>query len=479
MTAMFTTDDLQGDLLACGFALSDLRNFSEAHAAIASSTKADSFEREVASIGRFCRTARTLLDRLPPRSQRSPSEQFAGESIVRAMAEPCWRFFGARRIQIYDRLTDSRRRALRVEELASAGAELLPGVLPDAKELAQDRQRMLKDKDGLELHQALFFAQLLTDPAIGLHLCSAMLQPTRSSIERLAEFQRNGVLDLGPVRIEAKGEVGYLYFRHLRYLNAEDDETLAAQETACDLILLHPKLRIGVLRGDVVDHPRYRGRRIFSAGLNLTRLYHGKLSYMFYLTRDLALVNKFYRGIISAGAMQGKAELSEEIEQTHEKPWIAVVDGFAIGGGCQLLLVMDYVIAENGAFCSLPARKEGIIPGCANLRLPRCMGERAAREAIMFDRTFYVDAPETRALVNEVRPRDQLDSALEDCVRNALGSGMVSAAGNRKALRVQAEPLDTFRAYMALYAREQGWCHRSEQLIDNLERYWRAADRQI
>jgi len=284
---------------------------------------------------------------------------------------------------------------------------------------------------------------------------------------------------LGCVRVDAKDSVGYLYFRHLRYLNAEDDETLAAQEVACDLILLHPKLRLGVLRGDVVDHPRYRGRRIFSAGLNLTRLYHGKLSFLFYLTRDLGLVNKFYRGILRDKEIIFGASRTLESEQTLEKPWLAVVDGFAIGGGCQLLLVMDYVIAESGAFCSLPARKEGIIPGCANLRLPRCMGERMAREAIMFDRTFYVDNPEARALVNEVRPREQLDDALADCIRNAIGSGMVSAAGNRRALRVLAEPLDAFRSYMALYAHEQGWCHRSEQLIDNLERYWRAADRQM
>ena len=45
-----------------------------------------------------------------------------------------------------------------------------------------------------------------------------------------------------------------------------------------------------------------------------------------------------------------------EPETTLEKPWIAVVDGFAIGGGCQLLLVVDYVIAESGAYFNLPAR---------------------------------------------------------------------------------------------------------------------------
>jgi len=479
MNPLLFPAELHRELSACGFSDSELRELSEASAAVTTAFHAANFESEADAVGRFCQVARAMLLRLPPRSRRSATEKLAGESIVRVMADFCWRFFGARRAQIYDRLTDMRRQALRVEELASKGATLLPGVLPDVRELAEESERMLKDKDGLELHQALFFAQLLSDPSIGLHLCAAMLRPTSAALERQEQFERSGVLDLGAVRIEAKDGVGYLFFRHLRFLNAEDDETLAAQEAACDLILLHPQLRLGVLRGDVVDHPRYRGRRIFSAGLNLTRLYHGKLSFLFYLTRDLGLVNKLYRGILPNETPILAERLAFETEQTHEKPWLAVVDGFAIGGGCQLLLVVDYVIAESGAFCSLPARKEGIIPGCANLRLPRCLGERMAREAIMFDRTFYVDSPEARALVNEVRPREQLDGALEDCVRNVIGSGMVSAAGNRKALRVRAEPLDAFRSYMALYAREQGWCHRSEQLIDNLERNWRAADRPI
>ena len=53
---------------------------------------------------------------------------------------------------------------------------------------------------------------------------------------------------------------------------------------------------------------------------------------------------------------------------------------------------------------------------------------------------------------------------------------MASAAGNRKAIRVQTEPLDKFREFMALNAKEQAFNH-SEQLTDNLERYWRARER--
>ncbi len=56
---------------------------------------------------------------------------------------------------------------------------------------------------------------------------------------------------------------------------------------------------------------------------------------------------------------------------------------------------------------------------------------------------------------------------------------MVSASGNRKAIRVQAEPFDIFRRYMATYAREQAYCHLSEQLIRNLERHWNAKSRKL
>jgi hypothetical protein len=61
-----------------------------------------------------------------------------------------------------------------------------------------------------------------------------------------------------------------------------------------------------------------------------------------------------------------------------------------------------------------------------------------------------------------------MDEAVEACVSNAIGSGMVSAGGNRKAIRIQTEPLDTFREYMATNAYEQSFCHLSEQLIHNL-----------
>ena len=55
----------------------------------------------------------------------------------------------------------------------------------------------------------------------------------------------------------------------------------------------------------------------------------------------------------------------------------------------------------------------------------------------------------------------------------------MNAAGNRRALRVGAEPLDVFRQYMATFCREQVYCHLSPALIQNLEQHWNAHERRL
>jgi thioesterase DpgC len=165
--------------------------------------------------------------------------------------------------------------------------------------------------------------------------------------------------------------------------------------------------------------------------------------------------------------------------QTLEKPWIAAVEGFAIGGHCQYLLVMDYVLAERHAFMTLPARKEGIIPGAANLRLPRFVGDRIARQAVMAERRLECASPEGRLICDELVEGDDMDQAIERVVEKLTGSGVVSAAANRRAFRIAQEPLDLFRNYFASYALEQAYCHFSPALVANLENNWNAKNRSL
>jgi thioesterase DpgC len=246
-----------------------------------------------------------------------------------------------------------------------------------------------------------------------------------------------------------------------RHLNAEDGVTLGPTETAVDLILLNPEIEVAVFRGGVVEHHRYAGERVFGTGINLTHLYQGRIDFLFYLVRDFGYVNKIYRGL--AGG--------------HEKLWIAAVERFAIGGHCQLLHVVDHVLATRGSRLYLPARKEGIIPGASNLRLPRFVGDRAARQAIFSGREWIAGEPDAEQLCDEVVRAEDLDAALDARIEALTSSGLVSAVANRRAIRVGQEPLDLYREYMSLYAREQAHCQLSPQLVRNLEQNWNAAGR--
>jgi thioesterase DpgC len=137
------------------------------------------------------------------------------------------------------------------------------------------------------------------------------------------------------------------------------------------------------------------------------------------------------------------------------------------------------VVAASDAYMTLPARKEGIIPGAANMRMPRFTGDRIARQAILSGRRLDCDTPEGRMICDEIVPPAEMDAALDRVVHDLTSSGVVSAASNRRAFRVSEEPLDTFRRYMAVYAREQAYCHFSPALIGNLEKHWNAQQRKI
>jgi enoyl-CoA hydratase/carnithine racemase len=367
---------------------------------------------------------------------------------------------------LYDELTDGAIRSLRLEELMSAAADRVPGLVPTADEMEAERARPLAEKRQVELAQGLLTAQFLASPRTGRHLTEAMLEPTPEALERIDEFRKSGFVDLGPARVTRRGKAGILELCNPRHLNAEDGWTLRPTETAVDLILLDPAIEVGVFRGGPVEHPRYGGERVFGAGINLTLLYQGQIDFLFYLVRDMGYVNKLFRGVRTA-------------EGTIEKLWIAAVERYAIGGACQLLHVVDHVIATRGARLYLPARKEGIIPGASNLRLPRFVGDRAARQAILSGREWEAGQPDADQLCDEVIEPDEMDAAVENRIDALTSSGLINAAANRAAMRAGAEPLDLFREYMATYAREQAYCHLSPALVQNLERHWNAHERRV
>jgi thioesterase DpgC len=419
--------------------------------------------------GAYWLAAREKLSQLPPKPRRSVAQARSADELLASARLSRDRFLEAHAAAVYDELTARRTRFVRLDALCRRAAEAFPGLVPTEKELEAEGRATQSAKDGLEIDQGLFLSRVLADAVSGLHLCHAMLLPREDSQARLAELEKTGTLDLGGARIARQGKASVVTMSNPRHLNAEDETTLAALETAIDVATLDPQTQVCVLRGAEVEHPKYAGRKLFGAGINLTHLYQGKIRFLWYLLRDLGLVNKLYRGL----ALPDASPETDSIE----KLWIAAVEGFAIGGHCQILLAVDHTIAAQDAYMTLPARKEGIVPGAANLRLPRFIGDRMARQAVMAERRFDCASPEGRLICDQIVAPQDMDSAISKTVDNLTGSGVVSAAGNRRAFRINQEPLDAFRRYMSVYAREQAHCHFSPALIGNLERNWDAANR--
>jgi (3,5-dihydroxyphenyl)acetyl-CoA 1,2-dioxygenase len=462
----------QGVLDGVGLPSDELERFAQSEPGFAAGQSADALGPEALAASRFFVAGQGLLQRLPPRPRRSEREQAAAEALRQHLQATRIRFLRRHAAQLYAELTNDRRDFVRLEELVYRAAEHVPGLVPTHAEIASERERPQKDKEGLEVDQGLFLSAVLSRPLSGAHLVHAMLRPRQEALDLLAEFTKTGRLDIGSTTVEREGTVGYLYHGNPRFLNAEDDSTTSTLEIGTDLILLDPQIEVGVLRGKSVAHAKYAGRRVFNAGINLTHLYHGLISFVdFFLVREMGYLNKMYRGL------SGPEFWPDDIEDNAEKPWIAAVEMFAIGGGCQLLVVMDHVLAERSSFFNLPARKEGIIPGASNMRLWRFVGDRPARQAILFERAFPADSPAGQLICDTLVPDGEMDSALARTVAALTSSGTVSAAGNRKAMRIGQESIDLFRQYMAVYAREQAFCQYSPALISNLEKNWNAAQR--
>jgi thioesterase DpgC len=413
-----------------------------------------------------------LRARLPKRTERNIAQVAASGLIHAKERELRDGFLNLHVQELFAQLTAGGSKFLRVEELMPEAARLVPGLTPDAEAMAAENARPLREKEGIETDHGILLSHILACPDSGLHLCHAMLLPRSEALELLPRLEKDGAVDLGLTHVSRMGKASVVEFRGLSTLNALDDTIVPPLEIAVDLAVLDRATEIAVLRGGRVEHPKYAGRRIFSSGLNLTHLYQGKISFLFYFLHVMGFENKIFRGLA-----RPEVPPDDLAGSTLEKPWIASVETFAIGGGCQHLLAMDYVLAEAGAYLTLPARKEGIIPGLANLRLPRFVGDRLARQAIMYGRRFECDSAEGRMICDEVVPPGDMDAALARVIDGLTSSGIVSFVGNRRQFRIGQEPLDLFRRYISLYAREQAWCHFSDGLIANLERYWNAQAR--
>lgn len=197
------------------------------------------------------------------------------------------------------------------------------------------------------------------------------------------------------VELERRGTTGIITMNRPEALNALNDQVLRDLEQVLDQVEQEEEILVAVITG---------AGRSFVAGADI-----GQMS-------QLSAVEAKKFGVYGNQVFLKLENLT--------KPTIAAVNGFALGGGCELTLACDLRIAADHARFALPEVTLGIIPGGGGTqRLARIIGVGRAKELIFTGDQIDAQEAYRLGLANHVVPRDEL---METC--RALGEKIASRA---------------------------------------------------
>ena len=118
------------------------------------------------------------------------------------------------------------------------------------------------------------------------------------------------------------------------------------------------------------------------------------------------------------------------------KPVIAAVSGYALGGGCELAMMCDMLIAAENARFGQPEIKLGVIPGAGGTqRLPRAVGKAKAMDLALTGRMMDAGEAERAGLVSRIVPTDKL-------LEEALGAALLIAGYGQLAVMAAKESVN-------------------------------------
>lgn len=219
-----------------------------------------------------------------------------------------------------------------------------------------------------------------------------------------------------PVDLERQGFVATVTINRPEALNALDAVHLTALRDIARSISRDRTTRVVVVTG--------AGERAFVAGADI-------------------------REMTEYDAQQARvfAQLARETFETIRsapQPWIAAVNGFALGGGCELALACDLRLAGSSAIFGQPEVTVGIPPGWgATQRLPRLVGPAHAAELIFTGRRVSSVEALDLGLVNAVHPDDQLLQAALDLAERIAANAPLAVAASKRALARADDNLQT------------------------------------
>ena len=211
--------------------------------------------------------------------------------------------------------------------------------------------------------------------------------------------------ELITTRVEG-GQVGVITLNRPKQLNALNSQLMVELGQALKAFDADPAIGCMILTGS---------EKSFAAGADIGAM----ASYSFadvyrddYITRDWETIRSI------------------------RKPVIAAVSGFALGGGCELAMMCDFIIAADNAKFGQPEIKLGVIPGAGGTqRLPRAVGKSKAMDMALTGRMMDATEAERSGLVSRVVPFDKL-------MDEALGAALIIADFSQIAVMAAKESVN-------------------------------------
>lgn len=191
------------------------------------------------------------------------------------------------------------------------------------------------------------------------------------------------------ILVETRGAVTVITLNRPKALNALNSLVLEDLIAAFAAYEADPTQRCAVLTG--------AGEKAFAAGADIKEMAEKPAAEFF--------------------AQDFFARWTSHLVKTTRKPWIAAVNGFALGGGCELAMMADFIIASDTAKFGQPEIKLGVAPGMGgSQRLTRAIGKAKAMEMCLTGRMMGAEEAERAGLVARVVPLAEL---LDEAVKTA------------------------------------------------------------
>ena len=203
------------------------------------------------------------------------------------------------------------------------------------------------------------------------------------------------------LKVTMEGSLAIVTISREQALNALSSQVLAELTTIAGELEISDDVRVVCVTG--------AGEKAFVAGADIAEM------------KDMTAVQA-----AAFSEMGGNVGLSIE---TSSKPWIAAVNGFALGGGCELALCCDFIYASDNAKLGQPEVKLGVIPGFGGTqRLARRVGVAKAKELCMTGDPINAAEALRIGLVDLVCAQAELMTKVKDTAAKIAANGPLAVA---------------------------------------------------